>query len=164
MTLLVKQKKPQVRLQIADQVRFVHAGCGVYALSGLQNHAKSIHCRVDVGQISAAHQAILLCHQSQLLREPLVIDFLICTVSFNCCQRVIQFSSRALLSGRTAIPGRCRSIADRSLFQSQRPVADWFQPFVYHRCVTKYPINTTIFQIDKGILITVIGDSFHFGC
>ena len=37
-----------------------------------------------------------------------------------------------------------------------------FQPFVYHRCVTKYPINTTIFQVDKGILITVIGDSFHF--
>ncbi len=35
-----------------------------------------------------------------------------------------------------------------------------FQPFVYHRCVTKYPINTTIFQIDKGILITVIRDSF----
>ncbi|TLI82443.1 hypothetical protein FEK42_17475 [Escherichia sp. E2748] len=31
-------------LQIADKVRFVHAGCGVNALSGLQNHANSIHC------------------------------------------------------------------------------------------------------------------------
>ncbi|MDD0708885.1 hypothetical protein PS028_24240, partial [Shigella sonnei] len=33
--------------------------------------------------------------------------------------------------------------------------------FVYHRCVTKYPINTTIFQIDKGILITVSYDSYQ---
>ena len=28
--------------QIADNVRVVHAGCGVNALSGLQSHAKSI--------------------------------------------------------------------------------------------------------------------------
>ncbi|RZN22066.1 hypothetical protein D9734_02805 [Escherichia sp. E14S1] len=49
-----------MRLQITDQVRFVHVGCGVNALSGLQNHAKSIHCRVDAGLISVVHQAILL--------------------------------------------------------------------------------------------------------
>ncbi len=29
--------------QIADKVRVVHAGCGVNALSGLQNHANSIY-------------------------------------------------------------------------------------------------------------------------
>ncbi|EFD1057972.1 hypothetical protein FEL34_20200 [Escherichia coli] len=44
--------------QIVDKVRFVHAGCGVNALSGLQNHANSIYCRNNVGLISVAHQAI----------------------------------------------------------------------------------------------------------
>ncbi|MCH0696442.1 hypothetical protein KVP97_23205, partial [Escherichia coli] len=44
---------------IVDNVRFVHAGCGVNALSGLQNHTISTDCRDDVGLISAAHQAIL---------------------------------------------------------------------------------------------------------
>ncbi|MEB3538916.1 hypothetical protein VJW53_07160, partial [Escherichia coli] len=29
--------------QIADNVRVVHAGCGVNALSGLQSHANSIY-------------------------------------------------------------------------------------------------------------------------
>ena len=44
--------------QIADNVRVVHAGCGVNALSGLQKHANSIYCRDHVGLISVAHQAI----------------------------------------------------------------------------------------------------------
>ncbi|EGE0302719.1 hypothetical protein DND01_21445 [Escherichia albertii] len=39
-------------------MRFVHAGCGVNALSGLQNHANSIYCINHVGLISAAHQAV----------------------------------------------------------------------------------------------------------
>ncbi|EEG9514538.1 hypothetical protein RY619_002509 [Escherichia coli] len=34
--------------QIADNVRVVHAGCGVSALSGLQSHANSIYCRINV--------------------------------------------------------------------------------------------------------------------
>ena len=45
--------------QIADNVRVVHAGCGVNALSGLQNFANSIYCNLRVGLISVAHQAIL---------------------------------------------------------------------------------------------------------
>ena len=45
--------------QIADNVRVVHAGCGVNALSSLQNCAKSMDCSLLVGLISAAHQAIL---------------------------------------------------------------------------------------------------------
>ncbi|OSL52849.1 hypothetical protein EASG_02672 [Escherichia coli H383] len=40
-------------------MRFVHAGCGVNALFGLQKHANSIDCRDYVGLISVAHQAIL---------------------------------------------------------------------------------------------------------
>ncbi len=40
-----------------ELVRFVHAGCGVNALSGLQNHANSIYCINYVGLISVAHQA-----------------------------------------------------------------------------------------------------------
>ena len=46
--------------QIADNVRVVHAGCGVNALSGLQKPANSIYCRIRVGPISVAHQAIFL--------------------------------------------------------------------------------------------------------
>ena len=46
--------------QIADNVRVVHAGCGVNALSGLQKPANSIYCRIRVGLISVAHQAILM--------------------------------------------------------------------------------------------------------
>ncbi|KJH04945.1 4-phosphopantetheinyl transferase EntD [Escherichia coli] len=30
--------------QFVNNVRFVHAGCGVNALSGLQKHVNSIHC------------------------------------------------------------------------------------------------------------------------
>ncbi|EMB3656041.1 hypothetical protein [Escherichia coli] len=36
----------------------VHARCGVNALSGLHNLAKSIYCTILVGLISVAHQAI----------------------------------------------------------------------------------------------------------
>ena len=45
--------------QIADNVRVVHAGCGVNALSSLQNFAKSMDCTGSVGLISVAHQADL---------------------------------------------------------------------------------------------------------
>ncbi|MCH0694725.1 hypothetical protein KVP97_13085, partial [Escherichia coli] len=45
--------------QIVDNVRVVHAGCGVNALSGLQKHAISIDRKDYVGLISVAHQAIL---------------------------------------------------------------------------------------------------------
>ncbi|EFU59832.1 hypothetical protein HMPREF9532_00265 [Escherichia coli MS 57-2] len=34
------------------------AGCGVNALSGLQNFENSIYCTIFVGLISVAHQAI----------------------------------------------------------------------------------------------------------
>ena len=40
-------------------VRFVYAGCGVNALSGLQNFANSIYCNIRVGLINVVHQAIL---------------------------------------------------------------------------------------------------------
>ncbi len=44
------------------KLRFVHAGCGVNALSGLQ----SMHIlQGNVGLISVAHQAILLYHHSE---------------------------------------------------------------------------------------------------
>ncbi|EGB61454.1 hypothetical protein EC12741_2972 [Escherichia coli 1.2741] len=46
-------------MQIVDKVRFGHAGCGVNALSDLQNRANSIHCRTLVGLISGAHPAVL---------------------------------------------------------------------------------------------------------
>ncbi|MEL3691721.1 hypothetical protein R9U70_06825, partial [Escherichia coli] len=39
--------------QIADNVRVVHAGCGVNALSGLQKHANSIDCRDYVDTVMA---------------------------------------------------------------------------------------------------------------
>ncbi|AUT27811.1 hypothetical protein FHD46_01260 [Escherichia coli] len=54
-----KSHSPKEVAQIADKVRFVLAGCGVNALSGLQNSANSINCRNVVGLISAAHQAML---------------------------------------------------------------------------------------------------------
>ncbi|EMW89273.1 putative 4-phosphopantetheinyl transferase EntD, partial [Escherichia coli 180600] len=37
-------------------MRFIHAGCGVNALSSLQNCAKSMDCTGSVGLISVAHQ------------------------------------------------------------------------------------------------------------
>ncbi|EMW85647.1 putative 4-phosphopantetheinyl transferase EntD [Escherichia coli 180050] len=40
-------------------MRFIHAGCGVNALSCLQKHENSIYCRDGVGLISVAHQAFL---------------------------------------------------------------------------------------------------------
>ncbi|TNR49068.1 hypothetical protein FIC40_16805, partial [Escherichia coli] len=45
---------------IADKVRFIDAGCGANALSGLQKFVNSINCRIHVGLISEAHQAFLL--------------------------------------------------------------------------------------------------------
>ncbi|EFB2825526.1 hypothetical protein EEK96_01065 [Escherichia coli] len=45
---------------------FVHAGCGVNALFGLQNFANSVHCRSRVGLISVAHQAVLLLSSTRL--------------------------------------------------------------------------------------------------
>ncbi|WP_213078463.1 hypothetical protein, partial [Escherichia coli] len=39
--------------QIADNVRVVHAGCGVNALSGLQNRANSKYCRGRVDTVMA---------------------------------------------------------------------------------------------------------------
>ncbi|HHO9929673.1 TPA: hypothetical protein ACRZH1_003136, partial [Escherichia coli] len=38
---------------IIDEVRVVHAGCGVNALSGLQIHANSIHCWNHVDTVMA---------------------------------------------------------------------------------------------------------------
>ena len=35
--------------QIADNVRVVHAGCGVNALSGLQSRINSMYCSLLVG-------------------------------------------------------------------------------------------------------------------
>ncbi|EFW71644.1 hypothetical protein EcoM_00680 [Escherichia coli WV_060327] len=43
---------------MGDSVHAVHAGCGVNALSGLQNFENSIYCTIFVGLISVAHQAI----------------------------------------------------------------------------------------------------------
>ncbi|AGB78518.1 hypothetical protein D782_2558 [Enterobacteriaceae bacterium strain FGI 57] len=54
-----KRNAPVRERQIAGKVRFVLAGCGVNALSGLQNIANSIYCRNLVGLISAAHEAML---------------------------------------------------------------------------------------------------------
>ncbi|EOW63312.1 WGR domain protein [Escherichia marmotae] len=45
--------------QIIDKVHFVYAGCGVNALSGLQNIANAIYYRNLVGLINVAHQAVL---------------------------------------------------------------------------------------------------------
>ncbi|OAO64810.1 hypothetical protein OO96_20465 [Escherichia coli] len=50
---------------MVDKVRFVHAGCGVNALSGLQNHANSIYCTNHVGLIRrSASGSFFVCHQS----------------------------------------------------------------------------------------------------
>ncbi|MEF8131574.1 hypothetical protein U9249_21695, partial [Escherichia coli] len=40
-------------MQIVDNVRIVHAGCGVNALSGLQNSANSIYCNLLVDTVMA---------------------------------------------------------------------------------------------------------------
>ncbi|EFJ3037446.1 hypothetical protein G5G67_002175 [Escherichia coli] len=36
--------------QIADNVRVVHAGCGVNALSGLQSRINSMYCSLFIGR------------------------------------------------------------------------------------------------------------------
>ncbi|EGO8360607.1 hypothetical protein EYW98_14340 [Escherichia coli] len=51
-----------------NKVRFIHAGCGVNALSGLHRHVNLIYCRYRVGLISVAHQALFVCYQSQIPR------------------------------------------------------------------------------------------------
>ncbi|MGM8252895.1 hypothetical protein ACS8DM_05945, partial [Escherichia coli] len=40
-------------LQIVDNARFVHPGCGVNALSDLQKRKNSIYCRVHVDTVMA---------------------------------------------------------------------------------------------------------------
>ncbi|WP_103722995.1 hypothetical protein [Escherichia coli] len=49
--------------QIADNVRVVHAGCGVNALSGLQSHAILISCqfigRADKRSASGNHTLVI---------------------------------------------------------------------------------------------------------
>ncbi|MCH0692927.1 hypothetical protein KVP97_03405, partial [Escherichia coli] len=57
---LCRPDKHSASGKFADKAHFVYAGCGVYALSGLQKQAVSIDCRDYVGLISAAHQASLL--------------------------------------------------------------------------------------------------------
>ena len=52
--------------QIADNVRVVHAGCGVNALSSLQNCAKSMDCTASVGLI----RQFCVCHQFNARRDP----------------------------------------------------------------------------------------------
>ncbi|EOY7615167.1 hypothetical protein ACQEHB_005424, partial [Escherichia coli] len=51
-------------LQIVDKVLVVDAGCGVNALSDLQNHANSIYCMACVGPISLRIGRFDVCHQS----------------------------------------------------------------------------------------------------
>ncbi len=46
--------------QIADNVRVVHAGCGVNALSGLQSRINSMYCSLLVGLISASGNLTLV--------------------------------------------------------------------------------------------------------
>ena len=49
---------------IVDKVLVVDAGCGVNALSDLQNHANSIYCMACVGPISLRIGRFDVCHQS----------------------------------------------------------------------------------------------------
>ncbi|MEK8236451.1 hypothetical protein P2N75_12995, partial [Escherichia coli] len=42
-----------MRAWISGKVRFVYAGCGTSALSGLQNRANSKYCRVHVDTVMA---------------------------------------------------------------------------------------------------------------
>ena len=50
--------------QIADNVRVVHAGCGVNALSGLQSRINSMYCSLLVGLITQRIRQSYACHQS----------------------------------------------------------------------------------------------------
>ena len=51
--------------QIADNVRVVHAGCGVNFLSGLQSRINSMYCSLLVGLIKAQRiRQSYACHQS----------------------------------------------------------------------------------------------------
>ena len=54
------EKGRQMRpFRLLGKVRVVYAGCGVNALSVLQDFANSTYCRKYVGLISVAHQAVL---------------------------------------------------------------------------------------------------------
>ena len=53
------RRAAKAALQIIGKVRVVHVGCGVNALSDLQDRANSIYSRKYVGLISVAHQAVL---------------------------------------------------------------------------------------------------------
>ncbi|MCU7303812.1 hypothetical protein, partial [Escherichia albertii] len=57
---LLAKKRPAKRASDRGQCALCHAGCGVNALSGLQKTANSRYCRIRVGLISTAHQAIFL--------------------------------------------------------------------------------------------------------
>ena len=77
-------------LQIVDNARFVHPGCGVNALSDLQKRKNSIYCRVHVGLISIEHQAILrLSSSGQRCLIPDNEDKL-CVFFYYLCFRAFQ--------------------------------------------------------------------------
>ena len=59
LSLLSVSRAANAALQIVGKVRVVYAGCGVNALSVLQDFANSTYCRKYVGLISVAHQAVL---------------------------------------------------------------------------------------------------------
>lgn len=77
-------------LQIVDNARFAHPGCGVNALSDLQKRKNSIYCRVHVGLISIEHQAILrLSSSGQRCLIPDNEDKL-CVFFYYLCFRAFQ--------------------------------------------------------------------------
>ena len=77
-------------LQIVDNARFVHPGCGVNALFDLQKRKNSIYCRVHVGLISIEHQAILrLSSSGQRCLIPDNEDKL-CVFFYYLCFRTFQ--------------------------------------------------------------------------
>ncbi|EGO8464968.1 hypothetical protein DVL14_12075 [Escherichia coli] len=66
-------------------MRFVHDGCGVNALSGLQSPENSIYCGTLSGLISVAHQAIL--HLSSVSVALTLSGLLIITYSIPLLRR-----------------------------------------------------------------------------
>ncbi|EWY54517.1 hypothetical protein K427_06955 [Escherichia coli MP1] len=87
-------------LQIVGKVRVVYAGCGVNALSVLQDFANSTYCRKYVGLISVAHQAVLsLLSVSRAAKAAL---FLLSRDKRNCAagdHGIGQFTVPTLSSG-----------------------------------------------------------------
>src|SRR5699024_6612377 len=88
-------------LQIIGKVRVVHVGCGVNALSDLQDRENSIYCRKYVGLISVAHQAVLpLPSVSRAAKAAL---FLLSRDKRNCTagdHGIGQFTVPTLCSGK----------------------------------------------------------------